>query len=60
MELTVPQIKDKQEKLEKDIKARLSQFESETGLTPTGEINWGHTKGKDQYWLSLNYPNPFM
>lgn len=60
MELTVKQIQEKQKQLKKDLRDRLNQFEEETGLHVTGEINHGHTDGKDQHWLSLKYPNPFM
>ena len=60
MELTVKQIKEKQNQLKEELRDRLNQFEQETGLEVTGEINWGHTGGKDQHWLSLKYSNPFM
>jgi len=60
MELTVKQIQEKQKQLNKDLRDMLNQFEQETGLYVKGEINWGHTDSKDQHWLSLRYPNPFM
>lgn len=60
MELTVKQIQEKQKQLKKDLRDRLNQFEEETGLYVTGKIKYGHTDGKDQHWLILKYPNPFM
>lgn len=60
MELTVKQIQEKQKQLKEDLRDRLNQFEEETGLHVTGEINHGCTDGKDQHWLILRYPNPFM
>ncbi len=60
MDLTIKQIQEKQEQLKKDLRDRLNQFEKETGLYVRGSINYGLTNGKDQHWLNLEYPNPFM
>jgi len=59
-ELTVKQIKVKQDQLKNDLIDLLNKFEQETGVNVTGEINYGYTYQKLQHWLSLKFSNPFM
>ena len=59
MDLTIKEIKEKQDKLKKDITNLLDQFYEETNIKVKGEI-FGFSDIENKSLIGLKYDNPFM
>lgn len=61
-ELTINQIKEKQKKLEKQMKTLLDDFHKETSLKVTGEIHFSMDKNENkiEHYSVLKFSNPFI
>lgn len=58
MELTIRQIKEKREEMEKQVKKLINDFHDETEIMVNGTVSYGHTT-KDEQYINFKYSNPF-